>query len=87
MQKDNCSTKCLWAWKLPNAAKVSDTMFKTVDKGVISFEELSSNIGGVVGTANLADIEFNELWCTCIYDHKGIGAAEATTLNKLSFLL
>ena len=68
-----------------DAAKVSDTMFKTVDKGVISFEELSSNIGDVVGTANLADIEFNELSGALAYmTTKGIGAAEATTaLNRL----
>ena len=68
-----------------DAAKISDTMFKTVDKGVISFEELSSNIGDVVGTANLADIEFNELSGALAYmTTKGIGAAEATTaLNRL----
>lgn len=68
-----------------DAAAVSDTMFKTVDKGVISFEELSSTIGDVVGTANLADINFNELSGALAYlTTKGIGAAEATTsLNRL----
>jgi len=41
------------------ANDVADTMFATVDKGVITFEELSSQIGEVAGTANLANIDFN----------------------------
>ena len=67
------------------AAAVSDTMFKTVDKGVISFEELSGQIGEVVGTANIAGIGFNELSGMIAYmTTKGINAAEATTaLNRM----
>jgi len=67
------------------ASDIADTMFATVDKGVITFEELSSQIGEVVGTANLANINFNELSGALAYmTTKGIDAAEATTsLNRL----
>ena len=67
------------------AAAVSDTMFRTVDKGVITFEELSGQIGEVVGTANIAGIGFNELSGMIAYmTTKGINAAEATTaLNRM----
>lgn len=67
------------------ANRISDTMFRTVDKGVVSFEELSSNIGGVVGTANLANIGFEELSGALAYiTTKGYNAAESTTaLNRL----
>jgi TP901 family phage tail tape measure protein len=73
-----------YGYEAEKAAEISDTMFKTVDKGVITFEELSGQIGEVVGTANLADIEFNELSGALAYmTTKGIGAAEATTsLNR-----
>lgn len=67
------------------ADRVSDTLFRTVDKGVITFEELSSEIGGVVGTANLANIELEELSGALGYiTTQGYNAAEATTaLNRL----
>ena len=68
-----------------DAAGISDTMFRTVDKGVLSFEELSSQIGEVVGTANIAGIGFNELSGMIAYmTTKGIDAAESTTaLNRM----
>ena len=74
-----------YGWEADQASRVSDTMFKTVDKGVISFEELSSQIGEVVGTANIAHIGFEELSGMIAYmTTKGIGAAEATTaLNRM----
>lgn len=67
------------------AGAISDTMFKTVDKGVITFEELSSQIGDVVGTAKLAGINFNELSGAVAYmTTKGINGAEAmTSMNRL----
>ena len=62
------------------AAAVSDTMFKTVDKGVITFEELSSTVGDWIGMGRAAGLEFNELSGAIAYmTTKGIGAAEAGT--------
>jgi TP901 family phage tail tape measure protein len=68
-----------------DATKVADIMFATVDKGVITFEELSNSIGAVAGTANIAGIEFNELSGLAAYmTTKGIGADEAmTSLNRV----
>ena len=68
-----------------DAAEISDTMFRTVDKGVITFEELSGGIGNVISTANLANIEFNELSGMIAYmTTKGVSAEETmTALNRL----
>lgn len=68
-----------------DAAYISDVMFKTVDKGVITFEELSGTIGDVVSTANIANISIEELSGMLGYvTTKGLSAAEATTaLNRL----
>ena len=68
-----------------DAMNVADTMFATVDKGVISFEELSGGIGNVVSTAKLAGISFNELSGMIAYmTTKGVSADETmTALNRL----
>jgi TP901 family phage tail tape measure protein len=61
-----------------DAAAVSDTMFKIVDKGVITFEELSSTVGDWVGMAKAANLSFNEAGGAIAYmTTKGISAAEA----------
>lgn len=60
------------------AAAVSDTMFRTVDKGVITFEELASTVGDWVGMAKAANISFNEASGAIAYmTIKGISASEA----------
>ena len=43
------------------AASFSDLMFRTVDIGVGTFEELSSSLGYVVGTASQAGVGFDEV--------------------------
>jgi len=61
-----------------DAAAISDTMFKTVDKGVITFEELSSTVGDWVGMSKAANISFNEASGAIAYmTTKGIDASEA----------
>jgi len=73
-----------YGFSAKDAGKISDTMFRTVDKGIITFEELSTNIGDVISTAHIAGINFNELSGMLGYmTTKGINAAEATTaLNR-----
>jgi len=67
-----------YGWEADKAAEVSDTMFKTVDKGVITFEELSSTVGDWVGMAKAANISFNEASGAIAYmTTKGISASEA----------
>lgn len=68
-----------------DASSIMDVMFKTVDRGVITFEELATNIGDVVGTANVAGVSFEQLGAAMATMTKGgISAAEsATALNQL----
>lgn len=67
------------------ATHVSDVLFKTVDIGVLSFEELASNIGNVTGTANIAKVPIEQLGAAYATMTKGgISAAEATTaINRV----
>lgn len=44
-----------------DAAHVSDLMFETVNRGVGSFEELSSSMSNVVGVANAVGVPFEEI--------------------------
>jgi len=69
-----------YGYEAERAAEVSDIMFKTVDKGVITFEELSSTVGDWIGMGKAAGLEFNELSGAIAYmTTKGISAAEAGT--------
>ena len=76
-----------YGYEADRAGDISDTMFMTVKKGILTFEDLSSNIGTVIGVASIADIGFNELSGSIAYmTTKGIDAATATTsLNRLIF--
>lgn len=68
-----------------DSSSIMDVMFKTVDRGVITFEELATNVGDVVGTANVADVSFEQLGAAMATMTKGgVSAAEsATALNQL----
>ena len=64
----------------PDATKMMDIMFRTVDKGVITFEELSQHIGEVTSISAAAKIPFKEVGASIAYmTIKGMGAAQATT--------
>jgi len=67
------------------ATRVSDVLFKTMDIGVVSFEELAVNLGDVVGTAATAGVSIEELGAGFATMTKaGISAAESSTaLNQL----
>ncbi|MET7495102.1 phage tail tape measure protein [Streptomyces sp900116325] len=63
-----------------DAANVMDIMFQTVNKGVISFEELAQNLGDVVPMAAAAGVEFDDLSAAyAAITLTGIPAAEAAT--------
>ncbi|MDX2849287.1 phage tail tape measure protein [Streptomyces sp. PA03-3a] len=68
-----------------DATDVMDIMFQTVNKGVISFEELAQNLGDVVPMAAAAGIEFDDLSAAlAAVTLSGIPAAEsATALNQM----
>jgi TP901 family phage tail tape measure protein len=67
------------------AADVMDTMFQTVNVGVISFEELAQQLGDVVPMAAAAGVEFDDMSSAlAAITLSGIPAAEAVTaLNML----
>lgn len=68
-----------------DAAHVSDVLFKTVDLGVITFDELSTQIGDVVNTAATLNVSIEEVGGAITeMTRKGISGAEAVTaLNQL----
>jgi TP901 family phage tail tape measure protein len=74
-----------FGYEADKADAVADTMFKTVDKGVITFEELSATVGDWVGMAKAANLSFEEASGAIAYmTTKGIGAAEAgTSLTRM----
>jgi len=67
------------------AADVSDILFKTVDRGVITFPELAHGLGQVVSTASAAKIPFGQVAAAIATMTKGgIESSEATTaLNRI----
>lgn len=68
-----------------DATDVSDTLFQTVNAGVITFDELASNLGDVLGSAAAAKVSIEEVGTAiATMTLAGIGGAESTTsLNNL----
>ena len=68
-----------------DAVDIMDSMFKTVDKGVITFDELASEIGSVVTASSQLGIPFEQISAAMSEKTlRGISAAEsATALESL----
>lgn len=68
-----------------SATDVSDSLFQTVNLGVISFEALTGVIGDVAGTAAAAGVDINGVGAAiATMTLTGISAAEAgTSLNRV----
>lgn len=68
-----------------DATNVSDSLFQTVNLGVVSFEELTGVIGDVVGTAAAASVDINQVGAAvATMTLSGISAAESgTSLNRV----
>lgn len=63
-----------------DAAAVSDTLFQTVNLGVLTFEQLAGSIGTVLPTAKAAGVSLNELGAAyATLTRQGVNADEATT--------
>lgn len=79
------ATLSAYGQKATDAAHVSDVLFKTVDLGVITFEELSSQVGDVVNTAATLNVPIEEVGgAIAAMTRKGISGAESVTaLNQL----
>lgn len=68
-----------------DAGRVSDVLFQTVNKGVVTFEELSLSLGDFVGTASQAGVSIEEAAAAlATMTLSGISGAEAaTSLNQV----
>jgi len=70
------------AYRMPasQASKVSDILFKTVDQGVVSFEELSSTIGKSLPIAQQLGVPVEDLGASiATLTKQGFSGAEANT--------
>lgn len=65
---------------LQASIEYSDDLFQVVNKGVITFEQLATNLGSVLPVANAAKISFKEVGASYIELTKaGISASESQT--------
>jgi TP901 family phage tail tape measure protein len=63
-----------------DAGKVSDSLFQTVNLGVLTFEELAQNIGDTLPFASTLKVSLNEVGAaTATMTKQGLGAAETFT--------
>jgi TP901 family phage tail tape measure protein len=63
-----------------DAGKVSDSLFQTVNLGVLTFEELAQNIGDTLPFAATLKVSLNEVGAaTATMTKQGLGAAETFT--------
>lgn len=70
------------AYRLPaqRASEVSDQLFKTVDRGVLTFEELATNIGDTLPFAASLGVGLDEVGAaTATMTKQGLGASETFT--------
>jgi TP901 family phage tail tape measure protein len=86
------STKAVAAvlnsYQLPakSAAKVSDQLFRTVDRGVISFEDLASGVGDVLPFAASLNVGLDQVGAsTATMTKAGISSSETMTRLKAIF--
>lgn len=73
------------AYQLPatQATKVSDTLFETVNRGVLTFEQLSTTIGDVLPFASQLNVNLNEVGAAVSTMTKaGLSAPETMTRIK-----
>lgn len=64
----------------PDAVKIMDLLFKTVDKGVITFSEIAAQIGSVVTVASQLGVPFEDVSAAMAQmSLRGIDAAEGAT--------
>lgn len=71
----------------PDANRIMDVLFKTVDIGVLTFEDLAQNIGDVVATSASAKISIEQIGAAlATMTKKGISTSESTTALNMMIL-
>ena len=68
------------------ATDINDMLFKTVKKGVITYEQLASQIGKVAGIAQKAGIPLNDLLATIATSSKTVNAEQLFTGIRSSIM-
>jgi TP901 family phage tail tape measure protein len=69
-----------------DAAKISDMLIQTQNKGKVTVAELSSNMGKIIPTAKASNVELEQVCAGyAIMTSKGIAAAETTTYMNSMF--
>jgi len=69
------------------AGELADVMFRAMDKGKLTFEEIAGNLGQVISTAAVAGVKFEEIAASFATLTKGgVGAAEAATAVNQTIL-
>ena len=70
-----------------NAGQLADVMFRAMDRGKLTFEEIAGNLGQVISTAAVAGVQFEEVAAAFATLTKGgVGAAEAATAINQAIL-
>lgn len=71
------------------AQQAADILFKTVDKGVVTFEELAQSLGDVMPTAAALHVPLETVGAAfAVLTRRGINAAEAgTSINRIMLSL
>lgn len=95
MSDTNTSVKAIagtlnaFGFEANEAGRVSDIMFKTVERGMVTFPELAQSIGQVNAVASVAGVSFEEISAgMATLTKNGINAAEsATALRSLMLSL
>lgn len=74
-----------FGYQAQDAAYISDVLFQTVNLGIVTFEELSEQLGDVVGTAAAAGLGIEEVGAAiATMTRAGLGADEsAVSLNRV----
>lgn len=63
-----------------DAGRVSDVMFQTVNKGVITFDQLANNLGNTMPIANALGLSIEDLGASyALMTLKGVSASQAET--------
>jgi len=69
------------------AGELADMMFRAMDRGKLTFEEIAGNLGQVISTAAVAGVQFEEVAAAFATLTKGgVGAAEAATAINQAIL-
>lgn len=69
-----------FGYEADQTRRVSDVMFQTVNKGVLTFDQLANNLGNTMPIANSLGLEIEDLGAAyALMTLKGVSAAQAET--------